>query len=198
MSDGTYLDPGYFEQLYERDPDPWQFATSDYEREKYAATLEALPPGRFARAFEVGCSIGVLTRQLASRCNSLLAVDVAQGAIGQAEQRCADQPWVRFAKMAVPQEWPEGEFDLILFSEVLYYLGIPGIHEAASRTLGSLAPGGTVILANWHGPTDGACTGDEAATLFIQACRPRLAPTRQSRAEKYRLDVLQDSHHGSV
>lgn len=190
MSEQNYLQPNYFEQLYTRDPDPWQFATSEYERDKYAATLEALPPGRFRQAFEVGCSIGVLTRHLAPRCDTLLAVDVAEAALRQAEDRCEDQPWVEFAPMAIPAQWPEGEFDLILFSEVLYYLGIPGIHEAARRTLASLAPGGTVVLVNWHGATDGACTGDEAADMFIADCRPRIVPTFHRRAQKYRLDVL--------
>ncbi len=193
MADQNYLTPGYFEQLYARDPDPWRFASSDYERDKYAATMAALPPGRFASAFEVGCSIGVLTRQLATRCDDVVAVDVAEAALRQAEQRCADLPGVAFANMAVPGEWPEGAFDLVLFSEVLYYLGLPGIGEAGSRTLASLRPGGTVVLVNWHGATDGACTGDDAAELFIAACSPRLAPSLQHRAEQYRLDVLREA-----
>ena len=186
----NYADPGYFERLYTSDPDPWRFATSGYERDKYAATLDALPPGRYARVFEVGCSIGVLTRQLAANCDELLAVDVSMIALRQAEARCEDLPWVQFAQMDVRHEWPEGSFDLILFSEVLYYLGIDGIHSAASRSLECLSPKGAVVLVNWHGPTDGACSGDEAADLFIAACRPRLAPVAQRRAEKYRLDVL--------
>ena len=190
MSERDYSSPGYFDRLYAGDPDPWRFATSDYERAKYAATLDALPPTRFRRAFEIGCSIGVLTRQLAPRCDGLLAVDIADAALRQAEARCDDQPWVEFASMSVPHEWPDEECDLIIFSEVLYYLGIEGIQQAARRTLKSLSPGGTVLLVNWHGPTDGACTGDEAADLFIGDCRPRLVPTLQSRADKYRLDVL--------
>ena len=190
MPQPSYVDPGYFEQLYARDPDPWRFASSDYERDKYAATLEALPPGRCTRGFEVGCSIGVFTRQLAARCDELLAVDVSAIALRQAEERCEDQPWVEFRPMDARREWPDGSFDLILFSEVLYYLGIDGIHAAAKQTLDSLAPGGTVALVNWHGPTDGACTGDEAATMFIADCAPRLSPIVQRRAEKYRLDVL--------
>jgi predicted TPR repeat methyltransferase len=190
MTETNYATPGYFEHLYASDPDPWQFATSEYERAKYEATLEALPPRQFRRAFEIGCSIGVLTRHLASRCDELLAVDVSSIALRQAEERCEDQPWVEFAHMHVPREWPDGEFDLIIFSEVLYYLGIDGIHAASRRTLETLAPDGTVLLVNWHGPTDGACTGDQAADLFIGDCRPRLTPTFQSRAEKYRLDVL--------
>ena len=190
MPEPTYADPGYFECLYARDPDPWRFATSEYERAKYAATLDALPPGRHTRAFEIGCSIGVLTRQLAARCDELLAVDVSALALRQAEERCEDQPWVQFAQMDLRHEWPEGSLDLIVFSEVLYYLGIDGIHAAARHTLEALAPGGSVVLVNWHGPTDGACSGEEAATLFIAGCRPRLAPMVQHQAEKYRLDVL--------
>lgn len=189
MSD-SYSDPGYFERLYSRDPDPWRFASSEYEREKYAATLDALPAGRFGRCFEVGCSIGVLTRQLAARCDAVLGVDVAEAALAQARERCAGQEWVTFERMAVPGEWPEGAFDLVLFSEVLYYLGVPGLHEAARRTLESLAPGGTVVLVNWRGPTDGACTGDEAARMFIADVAGRLQPKVQVQAEKYRLDVL--------
>lgn len=189
MSD--YVDPGYFEQLYQRDPDPWKFASSDYERDKYAATLAALPAGRrFRRCFEVGCSIGVLTRQLAGRCDSLLGVDVSETALAQARVRCADLPSVEVGLMAVPGAWPEGRFDLIVFSEVLYYLGISGIHEAARRSLASLDEGGMVVLVNWHGVTDGACTGDEAAALFMGNVAGRLRVVREERAEKYRVDVL--------
>lgn len=191
-SEGPFIAPEYFEQLYTRDPDPWQFATSDYERDKYAATLASLPDQRFASGFEVGCSIGVLTRQLAERCDALLAADVSETALAQARTRCADQPHVAFARMVVPGDWPERPLDLVVFSEVLYYLGIPGLHAAARLTLNSLLPGGCVLLVNWHGPTDGACTGDEAAELFIADCAPRLQPTVQRRAEKYRLDLLQE------
>jgi cyclopropane fatty-acyl-phospholipid synthase-like methyltransferase len=186
----SYADPGYFERLYRGDPDPWKFATSDYERAKYAATLAALPAGRFSRCFEVGCSIGVLTRQLAARCDALLGVDVSETALDQARARCADLTHVALELMAVPGAWPEGSFDLIVFSEVLYYLGLPGIQEAASRTLASLAPGGVVVLVNWHGVTDGACTGDEAAALFIDAVAGRLRVTGAERAAQYRVDIL--------
>lgn len=184
------LQPGYFELLYQRDPDPWGFATSEYEREKYAATLAALPRERFARGFEVGCSIGVLTRQLAERCDALVAVDVAGAALAQARERCAGLGGVEIARMAVPGEWPAGWFDLVLFSEVLYYLGLDGIAEAARRTLDCLEPGGTVLLVNWRGPTDGVCTGEEGADLFIAACGGALRQARLERAERYRLDVL--------
>lgn len=59
------LEPEYFESLYTKEPDPWRFASSEYERDKYAATLVAISGRKIRSAFEVGCSIGILTRQLA-------------------------------------------------------------------------------------------------------------------------------------
>ena len=190
MAELPPVTPEHFDRLYASDPDPWKFATSEYERDKYAATLAALPRPRFARAFEVGCSIGVLTRQLAARCDAILAVDVAEAALQGAAARCQDQPHVQFARMVVPQDWPPGAFDLILFSEVLYYLDDADRAAAARLSLRSLLPGGSIILVNWHGPTDGFCTGDDAAEAMAAACAPALRPVFQQRAEKYRLDVL--------
>ncbi len=190
MSDSSPVTPEHFDRLYASDPDPWKFASSEYERDKYAATLAALPRPRFARAFEVGCSIGVLTRQLAAGCDAILAVDVAEAALQGAAARCQDQSHVQFARMVVPQDWPPGAFDLILFSEVLYYLDDTDRAAAARLSLQSLSPGGAIILVNWHGPTDGFCTGDDAAEAMVAACAPALRPVTQQRAEKYRLDVL--------
>lgn len=189
-------EPGYFERLYARDPDPWRFATSAYEREKYAATLDALPPGRRVRGFEVGCSIGVLTRQLAARCDALVAVDVAEAALAQARVRCADQPWVTFERMAVPEGWPEGQFDLMVFSEVLYYLHAERLEATAVRVGQSLGAGGVVVLVNWLGETGAEWSGDAAAEMFIAALlrvAGRSAGLRVRgavRQAEYRLDVL--------
>ena len=59
----------YFDDVYRANEDPWAFATSPYERAKYEATMAALPNERYANAFEIGCSIGVLSEMLARRCN---------------------------------------------------------------------------------------------------------------------------------
>lgn len=188
MSKRQSWPPEVFDRLYARDLDPWKF-DSPYEQQKYAATLAALPASRFASAFEIGCSVGVLTRQLALRCDALLAVDVADAALDVARRACAGLPQVRFRRMQIPGDWPEGEFDLILLSEVLYFLAPGDLARAASMTAASLRPGGAALLVNWTGPTNSPCTGDEAATLFIAAA-PQLALTRQHREPQYRLDLL--------
>jgi predicted TPR repeat methyltransferase len=181
----------YFEALYHGGRDPWQFATSDYERDKYAATLAAIGSARFARAWEVGCSIGVFTRALAEHCDELLAVDVAESALAQARERCADLPHVRFQRLRIPNQWPAGRFDLIVFSEVVYYLAPDDIREAALRSWRSLSPGGRIVMVHWTGETDYPCTGDQAADLFRATCGERLNVLRHERHDAYRLDVLQ-------
>jgi SAM-dependent methyltransferase len=185
----TSLPPDYFDARYAADPDPWRFATSDYERDKYAATLAALPRARYGAALEIGCSIGVLTRRLAERCATLLALDVAAAALDQARARCEGLP-VRFALAQVPGEWPEGTFDLILLSEVVYYLDAADVGRLAERVRASLAPGGDVVLVHWTGETHYPLGGDEAAELFIAEAGGFLRVARQERAEAYRLDVL--------
>lgn len=72
--------PSYFEELYRADPDPWQFATSSYEAQKYAVTLAALPKQRYRSALEIGGSIGILTEKLAAHCDALLSIDVSETA----------------------------------------------------------------------------------------------------------------------
>ena len=182
------IPPTYFEEMYARDPDPWRFAQSNYEREKYAATLAALPRARYASALEVGCSIGVLTRQLAGRCDALLSLDVAEAALERARERCSDRDHVRFERRRVPADWPEGSFDLILLSEVVYYLDRDDVRRLAARVDAAASPGCDILLVHWLGETHYPLSGDEAASVFIEASAADLVEGH--REKDYRLDIL--------
>ena len=155
-----------FDRLYAANPDPWDFHGSDYERAKYDATVAARP-ARCGDLLEIGCSIGVLTSRLAARCDALLALDFAAAALTQARLACAAYRHVRFLQAGVPAGWPDGHFDVILFSEVLYFLSPADIAATARRAAAALRPGGLILLVNWTGPNDAPCTGDQAAELFI-------------------------------
>jgi trans-aconitate methyltransferase len=187
---GQTLRPAYFDALYTADPDPWKFAASPYERDKYEITLEAMPKARYRSALEVGCSIAVLTRSLASRCDTLIAIDAAQAPLLEAKRRCADLPGVRFEHMFVPEQWPEGQFELILLSEVVYYLSRDDVGRLAAKVTNSLAKGGAVILVHWIGLTNYPLSGDEAAALFIERIGPTCVIKRGDRYSQFRLDVL--------
>ena len=177
----------YFEALYAADPDPWDFAGSDYEREKYAASLDALPHASYAQGLEVGCSIGIFTRLLAARCERLLALDVADTALAQARKTCtADN--VVFENRSIPRDFPDGRFDLIVLSEVLYYLDKAELTQAALLVRSALAPEGVALLVHYLGETNYPLSGDEAAECFIAASG--LCGLRHIRTDAYRIDVL--------
>lgn len=183
-----------FDRLYASDPDPWGFATSPYEAAKYRDTLDLLdlaaPGRRFRRAAELGCSIGVFTSMLAPRCDELVAIDAASAAVDAAGARCAALTHVRFTCGLLPAAWPDGRFDLMVVSEILYFLSASDIDRLARAARDAAAPDAVILLANWIGDTDTPLTGDGAATRFIAALAPDVTTRRAVRRDRYRLDLL--------
>src|SRR3954449_9921542 len=59
----------HFIGMYEAKTDPWDTATKWHDRRKYAVTVAGLPRERYRRCYEPGCSVGLLTRLLAPRCD---------------------------------------------------------------------------------------------------------------------------------
>lgn len=180
----------YFENLYASSPDPWNYETSFYEQEKYAATCEALQGRMFERGFEIGCAFGVLSRMLATQCRSLLSIDLVEPVLERARRENVALEHLCFEQREIPAFWPDGVFDLIVFSEVLYYLSPQDLAATAVRARQSLSPNGIVVLVNWLGDTAAPQTGDDAAEAFILAVQPILYCQRHVRTPRYRLDVL--------
>jgi len=184
------LDTEYFKGMYATESDPWRFASSPYERDKYAATLAALPRAHYASGLEVGCSIGVFTHELCPRCDTLVGLDVVPSVLDAARARCADCPNVSFQLAAVPGAWPEGRFDLIVISEVAYYLDRADLARLVARVKGAVLPEADIVLVHWLGVTHYPLSGDEAAEGFIADANAFARVLKQSRTDKYRLDVL--------
>ncbi len=146
---------GLFDAVHARNEDPWEYTTSWYEHRKRALTLAALPEQSYTAGLEIGCSIGTLSVELAERCGTFLAVDASSAALAQAARRLAHLPAAQTRHLTVPQEWPEGAFDLIVVSEVGYYLS-PGELAALFERIGTaLLPGGTLALCHWRHPIEG-------------------------------------------
>lgn len=191
-SEKQSLPPSYFDDLYSADPDPWKFETSEYEANKYAATIAALPKQRYHSAFEIGCSIGVLTQKLASRCDSLLSVDVSEQALEKAIERCQDIPQARFQIMSVPERYPKQMFDLTLVSEVGYYWCWEDLKKAQKLILDHLEPGGHLLLVHWTlYAKDYPLSGDEVHDAFFELVPTQLRHLAQKREEQYRLDLFE-------
>lgn len=181
-----------FDALYMHNPDPWQFLTSEYEKNKYAATLSCLPQPHYRRAIEAGCSIGVLTARLLSRCDQVIGLDISSVAIDLARARNRHIPQIQFRQAQLPEAWPEETADLIVLSEILYFLDPAQIDQLASRVARSWEKNGDCVLVNFSGDTQQALQGGEAETIFCEAISryTRVDCILSQSHEKYSLMVL--------
>lgn len=194
MPEKPSLPSAYFDDVYNRNDDPWDFENSPYEHQKYEATLAALTRPVYGQVFEIGCSIGVLSKKLAPRSKELLSVDVADLALAKAAERLKYFPQAKVQKMLVPQEFPETHFDLILLSEVGYYLSKADLEKLARIMIGHLQTSGQLLLVHWTPVVpDYPQTGDEVHDYFMDLCRQKqhLKHLFNQREEKFRLDLFE-------
>ncbi len=144
-----------FDAVHGRDEDPWQYNTSWYEERKRALTLAALPRPHYGSGLEIGCSIGTLSLDLARRSSGFLAVDASSTAVERAAARLAQVPGAAARHLTVPSHWPEGTYDLVVVSEIGYYLSPAELSELLDRIRGAMEPGGTLLLCHWRHPIAG-------------------------------------------
>lgn len=190
MTQKNSLPTSYFEAKYKTDIDPWRFRTSDYERQKYRATIGAFTRPHYRRGLELGCSIGVLTSLLAPHCNHLVALDGSPRAIAEAERQQLSN--VTFEVACLPDKFPQSPFNLILLSEVLYYFSVSDLERLAQLCLDALEPGGEIVLCHWLGETDYPLTGIQVSELFAATVSPKLPLRTILHEDVYRLERLCD------
>jgi cyclopropane fatty-acyl-phospholipid synthase-like methyltransferase len=160
------LPNSYFDDKYAEAKDPWQLEERWYERRKYAITLALLPHPRYRHAFEPGCSIGVLTEHLTGRCDHVTATDVATAALDAADRRLVEagsRERVTLLRSSLDEPWPAMQFDLVVLSELGYYLEATELRTVLDREVERLARGTIVIAAHWrHRVNEYPITGDRA------------------------------------
>jgi hypothetical protein len=162
----------YFVDMYAESPDPWRLSERWYEQRKYALTVAMLPKPGYRHAFEPGCSVGVLTEHLTHRCEHVTATDVAEAALEATRarlDRSNRRDRVTLRHLSLDSEWPAKDFDLIVLSEVAYYLSGPALRGVLDRECRRLRLGTTIIAAHWrHRVDDYPLTGDEANALIAE------------------------------
>jgi len=168
------FDPAaHFQQLYQRDADPWKVRERWYEQRKRAILLACLPLQRYRNAFEPACGNGELTAALAQRAERLLASDLSPEAVALTRRRMqreapSDAARVTIVQQRMPQEWPaEGPFDLIVISEMAYYLSEQDLLRLRQCCVDALADGGTLLMCHWRRPfADRRLNTDSVHTVF--------------------------------
>ncbi|MCY1159804.1 MAG: putative LmbE-like protein [Citricoccus sp.] len=156
-----------FDRLYREREDPWGYRSSWYERRKRLVTLAALPRERYGTVIEAGSSIGVLTGDLAERAERVLGLEASGVALREARRALAGRAGVAFEQAVLPDQWPERlpggrPADLVVLSEIGYFLSGPELERLLDHLERSLALSGHLVSCHWRQEVDGwPLDGDE-------------------------------------
>ena len=158
-----------FANLYAANADPWGTATREYESRKRDVALACLPRPRYRRALDVGCGTGLLTVELASRCDEVVAFDGVAAAVAATREATVGLENVRVEMARLPDQVPAGPFDLVVFSEVLYYLDRADMAMVLATLERRLEPGADILAVDWRPPTHDAPRDADSAHAQLLA-----------------------------
>ena len=179
----TGVSISHLHALYAATDDPWNFASSPYEQEKFRATRRALSRARYAAAFELGCGNGQLAHHLADAVAHYTGMDAVDTALKAARRTL---PAGTFVKGYYPCDLPEDSFDLVVLSEILYFLDHATLRTLAAD-IAARWPVAEIICVTYLGPSGNALQGDEALSAFIPALQTHRF-TQVARTGGYRID----------
>lgn len=159
-----------FDALYRVSPDPWGTQTRWYEERKRNLLLAALPLRRFESAYEGGCGTGHLSRELAMRCTHLLASDASSEAVALASSTVAGCENVTVVRHRLPDDWPAAAFDLIVLSELIYFVDQAQGERIAHAARTSAGESGLIVACHWRAMIEShGHRGDEVHARFEAA-----------------------------
>lgn len=189
MTGRSATDDAYFARSWDASDDPWAHTSRWSEARKYAMTAAALPRPHYRRSFEPGCGVGELTRLLAPRSDHHVALERHPRGVAVAAERCLGLPQVEVREGRIPEDWPEGGFDLVVVSEVLYYLSDDELDAALDRLVDAVEPDGDVVAVHYRPVVaEHTWTGDEVHERLRG--HPGLTPLSRTLEADVAIDVL--------
>lgn len=180
----------HFDDLYRDNPDPWGYEGSGDNAKKYAETIKILTQERYENVLEIGCSNGLFTELLANKSDQLLAIDISEEPLKAAKNRLSTNTNVTFKKAFIPDSFPKGSYDLIVLSEVGYYLNLRDLVDTKNLIRDHLKFGGQLLLVHSYNLTEARpLSSNQVHEVFLRD----EAFTAKSgfKSDDYRLDFLQ-------
>lgn len=166
-------DAAYFERFHQDNADPWGLDNKWYEKRKREVLMATLPRERARRVLEIGCSTGAITARLRERADHVLAVDVSETALAKAADRLGGDPGVELRRTHLPAEYPDGQFDLVVLSEVGYYMSQSDFSQTLDRMVDSVSDGDVFVSCHYRRQHEGLPLSGESVHAQI-AGRPEL------------------------
>lgn len=185
---------GYFDAMWATGDDPWSHGSRWYEARKYDLTVASLLRPRYASAFEPGCGAGFLTERLAARCDRLVATERAERGVLATRERCASWRGVEVRQAMLPGGWPAGVVDLVVLSEVLYYLDDAGLDAVLGRCVDLRAAGAEVVAVHYRRPVPEHVRLGDAVHDHVRAALG--GPSVRHLEEAFVLEVFGDAPSG--
>jgi 2-polyprenyl-3-methyl-5-hydroxy-6-metoxy-1,4-benzoquinol methylase len=159
-----------FERLYLEHPDPWDYKTRDYEHDKYRSTLECVLKWRRATeyALEMGCSVGIFSKMLAAYFTRCVAIDLSSEALQAAVKLNCAQKNIQFARGDLRSLNLRQRFDVIICSEVLYYVFQKDADRVVRNLDQHLASNGIIVSVS-------GIPSDEPAAIHVDDWEQKLS-----------------------
>jgi 2-polyprenyl-3-methyl-5-hydroxy-6-metoxy-1,4-benzoquinol methylase len=160
----------YLHKFYENRNDPFEFDSNPYETEKYAYTMSLLEHRTYRHALEIGAAEGAFTILLASICDKVTAIEIAAPAVARARMRLQHAGHVEIIQASLPNQMPDGAYDLIVASDILYYLPKDVLLNSLRLIQERLMPGGIFFALHYMGDFGQPLLGAEVHSLMKKNC----------------------------
>ena len=197
---GTVPPPEHFASLYADDGDPWHARASRYEVEKRADNGDQLQGRSYERGLDIGCGEGHLAAALvdAGIVRHMTGLDRDTGIVARANARHGENAALSFVTGALPDGLPDSAFDLVVISEVLYFLDEQSL-AALVRQLGHrLHPGADLLVVSYLGETGTPLSGRAAHDLFAALFGTALRTVSLRERENYLAELFRFSPPGGA
>jgi 2-polyprenyl-3-methyl-5-hydroxy-6-metoxy-1,4-benzoquinol methylase len=146
----TRLQRSSFDARFKTSRDPWGYQESIYEADKRIALINSLPT-TFESLLEVGCADGHNLAGIREVHPSakLVGLDISSEAIKRAQaQQLKNIEFVEAVPgISAKLQETHGTFEVMVFSEMLYYIGNKAAWKELLTPLGSLLRPGSIVIA---------------------------------------------------
>jgi SAM-dependent methyltransferase len=188
-----------FEKKFRAEIDPWDYTHSRFEHFKRLNLLRACGPVKHGRVLELGCAIGETSRRLGRISLRLLAIDGSPTALAEAVRRNPHSPHISFRYAILPGQMPRSQFDLIVVSELAYYLRQHQQKALADRMVWALAPGGMAVILNHRRPFNDAAVLPELAHRQLRhRLARRLCLVRDATYSHFNISVFKSRKKAAI
>ena len=182
----------HFAALYAEGGDPWHVRSSRYEAQKRADNCDQLRGRTYPAGLDVGCGEGHLSRALIESGIALgvTGIDREAAIVERASSAHADLAPLTFRRGSLPDDLPDGAFDLVVMSEVLYFLDEQGLAALAAQLERRLAPGADLLIVSYLGETGTPLSGRASHDLLVALFGKTLRSISLRSRESYQAELL--------